>query len=673
MRLLRIDGINVDIDEQTAIGIDLQSYDVKNVGKPFINVSNTFSIPATSNNLTIFDNPQDPHSISMKVYQTSICDYWIDNEKIIDQAKVRVEDIQDRIILFIYEKKDFWEDIKKDLWPDFVDGLLTWLNVSKNLPVLTDPFTGSANDFLDPYFTATTGVILPYYIGNFGNYISLGQLQREETTLTGTPGLASTTVNTTITSDYVSGSPLLVVTTVSGITTLSIVASTIASDLNNNQAISEYYVASSDGAKLTLTAKEGRLNDGTLNIAISSFQIDNDPTSDNVNPGIPGSDGFLEKTFDPAFGGVSGEIYLKRKTLDEDGLGAHFCIYVRTIFEYIESRYSVDLLTSGGVLNGNIWDDIVAQKLFVPIRELDVFMRNNNCYFKINRTDSFLPLTDQKDKVDRTVYDFIVSFMNHMNVVKDELTIAGSKIIRFARFDDLKLVADVKDFSSNISGTPSFKPRIDGYAQKNIIKFKEVYPEGDSLTNSKTLECLNLNLDINADLIEIDAYVPSVLIANSESISYLADKESFKTFVFYVSDAYTADNINITYYEYSDALYFFPEQRPMQIAKLYDLNSEYNFLDEIIDYPKFYEIKKWLTINDIKDLQFFRQYYIKELGASFFINKIRGFNPYKANEPTTIELIKLGTRTPPPDPDLNYWTDGVSDAWTDGDNQDYWY
>lgn len=411
-----------------------------------------------------------------------------------------------------------------------------------------------------------------------------------------------------------------------------------------------------------------------LNIALSGTGVVDDPTSTLVQQGIPQPEYFGDQVFDPPIGNIGGWQHLKYKTLEGDAQGGHFCLYVKTIFEFIEDNYNVNLLTEGGLLSGNIWDDIIANKLFIPIRNLNVNMQTGNCYFKIDNTP-FLPLKDQKDKADKKVYDFVMSFIKHMNIIKDELYIGGEKVIRFARFDDLENIADVVNFSDRFTGVPKFKPRIEGYAQNNLIKFKEFYPEGNELINSKNLVCENLNLDVETDLIEIDAYVPSVVEANGESISNMLDKESFKTFTFYISDEYTDYKIITNYSDYVQGqteVGVFTRNDNLQIAKLYDLNSEYNFFSTVISKPRFYEAEKWLTIADIRNFEFFKQYYIQQLNGSYFINKIKGFNPDKSNKPTVLELLRISDKTPVTPPDLNYWTDGVGDGFVDGDG-DYFY
>jgi hypothetical protein len=547
MRLLRINDIDVDIDDQTAIGIDFQSYDVKQPGKNFINISNTFTVPLTANNKAIFGNAENPQSLNTDIYEESICNYWIDNEQLIKNAKCRVDEIQDRISIFIFQKDDIWDILKSIDWADFIPDFITWLQTTKSYPSSSSPFVGAFLDFLTTYSTTTEGVFLPMYFGNFYNY------------------------------DPPSGA------------------------------------------------------------------------EDSTN------------------------IWLKKTEFQE---GGHFCIYAKTIFEYIEDTYDVNFLTSGGVLPGNIWDDPFADAIYVPAKELTISFRLitvliHEIYFEPVTVSSelFNPLSGQRDKKDKTLYDFVNAFMQHFNILKDELEVNGDPVIRLARFDDLETIAEVKDFSGNLSKKPLYQPFIKGYGQQNRIKFKEIFPEGDTLLNSKTLTSLNVNSDYSIDLFDIDSYVPGFIEITGGVVPDLSITESFKTFVFLLSDGLTDDNITVWVNDTGGGTF---TALKLQKAALYSLTSEYNFLDDIITYPRYYEVEKWLSLTDLKDFEFFKQYFIRELNGSFFINKISGFNPDKSKEATKLEIIKISDRTPLVDPDLDYWTDGVEDAFTDGEG-DYFY
>jgi hypothetical protein len=216
-------------------------------------------------------------------------------------------------------------------------------------------------------------------------------------------------------------------------------------------------------------------------------------------------------------------------------------------------------------------------------------------------------------------------------------------------------------------------PKLNKYAQNNYVKFKDVYEDGSEFLNSKKITCSNKNLDINSDLIEIDAFVPAVVsTTDSKAVSFAKDSESFKTFTFYVSTQTTTKIVTTEYADYTASYSaFFGEGKNMEIAELYSLDSEYNLLDEIITYPKVYEIKKWLTIEDIRNFEFFKLYYIQDLSGAYFVNKIKGFNP-DSKQPTTLEVIKISDKTPAPVFDLDLWVDGVQDEFVDGE-LDYFY
>ena len=561
MRLLRINDIDVDIDDQTAIGVDLQSYDIKQPGKRFINVTNTFTIPATSHNLGIFGNAQNGQSLSTKIYDQSICDYWVDNEQLIKSAKCRVDQIQDRISLFIFQKDDIWDELKGVLWPDFLRDFMQWQLIQKGLYSAIFPFTGTFPDFINEFANNTEGIILPMTWGNLFSQ------------------------------------PLLDVP---------------GQFIERLDAI-YLYIKFTEGAPTPVTTESN---------------------------------------------------------------GGHFSIFAKTIFEYIEWKYGVNFLTSGGVAVGNIWDDLIAQRVYIDAKEVSITVTgtfdNYTIWFNpIVTNPVFLPHADIKDKADKTLYDFVNSFMQEFNILKDDLEIDGESVIRLARFDDMETLAKVVDWSSKMSGKPIFKPFIEGYGQNNYIKFGTIYENGDSLLNSKNLDSSNLNLDLKKDLFEIDAHIPAINISGTDSYLDLSKKEAFKTFTFMLSDGLTDNDITVLYYS-EGVVSSASATLKLPKAAVYSLDSEYTLLDEIITYPRFYEAEKWLTLSDIKDFEFFRQYFIRELNGSFFINKISGFNPQKSKEPTKIELIKVSDKTPTTPPDLNYWTDGVADAWADGDS-DYWY
>lgn len=559
MRILRINGVTADIDEQTAIGITLQSYDIKNPGLKKINVSNSFTIPLTANNQLIIGYAGHKNSISTNVYDSMTCDYWIDNVQLIDGARVRITEVSDRINLFIFEKKSFWDELKNYLWSDFINDYFDYL-VANGLPDITNPVSppgADIQDFLDLYkddiVGVESGIILPMYFSNLYNY---------------------------------------------------------------------------------------------------------DPA---------GGSTYLED---------SSNIYLKYypDTAAQMSLGGHFCTYIFKIFEFLEYKYSVNFLVNG-TADGNIWDDPVASVMYVPFRELDVRFKKSGSvttgyYFEIATNFNFYPEKDLRDKNDKTVYDLVNAFFQIFNIVKDEFYQGDDKVIRLARFDDIPTDADVVNWSGGVGGISKFVPFIEGLGQNSIIKNKSVYETGDALINSRNITCLNENLDARVDLFEIDNYIPNFIDISVGVVPNLSPKESFKTFTFLVTDGDTSDPITVHISD--DSSYEKTASFVMARAALYSLDNEYVFYESINQRPRVYTIKKWLTINDIIGFEFFKEYWILELGGSFFVNKINGFNPDKSWEATEIEIIQTGMRKPVEPETIDYYVDGLGNIFTDGNGNNFY-
>ena len=87
MRLLRINGTDIDIDGKTAIGITLQTYNIKEPGDRKISISNSFTIPRTAKNHKIIGFSGDSQFIQTTIYDSMICDYWVDNELLIKDVR----------------------------------------------------------------------------------------------------------------------------------------------------------------------------------------------------------------------------------------------------------------------------------------------------------------------------------------------------------------------------------------------------------------------------------------------------------------------------------------------------------------------------------------------------------------------------------------------------------
>lgn len=126
--------INLDIDDDTAIGIDIQCFDPKEPLKRKFKTSNEFTLPNTALNKRIFDYTSDPQkmiydkgSISSKLYFKTYCEYRIDNELIIF-GLIQVNKMSnDRISCYISPDTTMWDVLKSISWAEFEDIYLQYL------------------------------------------------------------------------------------------------------------------------------------------------------------------------------------------------------------------------------------------------------------------------------------------------------------------------------------------------------------------------------------------------------------------------------------------------------------------------------------------------------------------------------------------------------------------
>lgn len=345
-----------------------------------------------------------------------------------------------------------------------------------------------------------------------------------------------------------------------------------------------------------------------------------------------GEDDYIEtlgKLYLKYTGTVGGETW--------NGMGGHFCAFCKTIFEFIEDHFEVDLSVTDTSYDYNIFEDAVASVMFTPLRNLTIEHTGTGYYFRYNNDGKFLPEDTQDDKADKTLYDFVKVFFQHFNCLIDTAPTDTEKYI-IRRFDDISN-APIVDLSGRLSGMPSFIPFVEGYRQNNWIKFSGIYEGGDELINSKKIVCKNKNLDVGEPsdgLFDIDAYIPAGFVAGGDVVLDLSPADTFNSFSMFVQEAQASTTV-ASVQEGNEVT----ASLILKIAKCYELDSEYNTLAGIVEYPSMYKIKRWLTLTEVENLAYFARYYVRELNGYFFLNKIEGYNPEKSNEPTKIELIKL--------------------------------
>jgi len=536
MRLLYINSVLVDIDEKTAIGIDLQTYDIKEPARPKVTVSNSFSIPRTNKNLKAVGFLGGVQNTLTTIYDVGSCNYFINNLQYIKDAKVKIQSISDRIEIVIFQKNNIWDDLKKTKWADFEASYFAWLTC----PKVGSEYTGTFNDFIGLYITdgGSSELFLPI-------------------------------VNTDNSSLY-------------------------------------YMVLSS-------------------------------------NP----SSGYFES-------------------------GGCFHSFFISLFKYLEDTYSLDFYT-GTTFDGNIWDDAIGAAMYWNFRNIYPAQNGTGLFFGLITDQNpvlYLGTDLVAETKDKTLYDLVTAFIQKLNIMVIP-TDAGFKMVRF---DDLELYGGITEFSGMVEGLPKYKPYVDGFAQESLISFATVESGLNPLINSKTITCQNKNIEVKNELFKINAFIPKFTTRGglfSIAVPDISTTDSFKNFKIFVNNAADAGTVTVLI-SLLGGTSIISTKTTMKAAALYDINSEYTLLNTAMQYPVYYELKKWMNATTIFNLDFFKLYYFKELGGAFFINKIKGFNPELSKQATTLELFKISNKAP----DVNvitydYFTDGLDNIFEDGNNNEF--
>jgi hypothetical protein len=117
------DAIELDIDDETAIGFTFKSFDIRKPDNIGIAHSNAFTLPRTANNEQVHGFT----ALNDWVYDRWQCDYIIDNEYIIKGGRFMVEAVGDRINCSIFGRDSAWDAMAKESWSDFMVKYVDWL------------------------------------------------------------------------------------------------------------------------------------------------------------------------------------------------------------------------------------------------------------------------------------------------------------------------------------------------------------------------------------------------------------------------------------------------------------------------------------------------------------------------------------------------------------------
>ena len=115
--------IEIDLDEQTSLGVNVQPFDLTDPDRLILTHSNAFTIPRTSKN----DQLHGFFGLSDDVYKSYLADYYVDNLRVISNGRLFVSSVGERINCNVKSKDSGFVQMEKTLWGDFMNQYYQWL------------------------------------------------------------------------------------------------------------------------------------------------------------------------------------------------------------------------------------------------------------------------------------------------------------------------------------------------------------------------------------------------------------------------------------------------------------------------------------------------------------------------------------------------------------------
>lgn len=622
MQILKFNNQFVDIDSETAIGLDIQTYDIKEPGERKVNNSNSFTIPVTSNNIKILGFANNPQSASSIIYDYLECDYWVDNHKLIS-GKARIEEIADRISVSMYDRNSIWDQLAeipfRDEEPftnlDSQKGLqhqiLDWLQSEHGYPSQADPYT---------YDGSTTVKV------GFDNFMWDYFNPDAET-----PGLVFT----------------------KGITNLSNVES------DKPYVLHDFLEGFSNDYQITdriCTGYQGNIGEGDElyeNIHGGNFSITVFTLFKFLEYKFPDVVWGTANRYEYAGGAQARYLYLDDADFE-----------LNTIFDKVYGSYEEDNFTFKNTLIPlrNIRIHAYTTGPSEYDKDVNIYFTAITCEPNFDTTPKFGAFygtsTDNKYCDSKTAYDLVKQIFKQFNVLLDPIHYVDAStqmpsLTYFEMHFFNKLLESPIDqtFFTNL-GRSVYKPYIDGWKQNNYITFDSI-ESSDKTVGAINIPCNNKTLELggpNEPIYSIEAYTGNYTYYASVRKNIVVDQPgSLSDFYFVVKQSkryfkpfQVRHYINTPICYYLDMTEERNEFIDLEKQCVFVANSMVNHtVTELIqNRPVTYKIEKFVTISELKRLKFYTRYWIRELNGYFYINKIEGFNP-KSKSLTTFELIKI--------------------------------
>lgn len=344
---------------------------------------------------------------------------------------------------------------------------------------------------------------------------------------------------------------------------------------------------------------------------------------------------------------------------DEEGIkvitGNHYSSRFKYIIEYIKQQYNADTNNIGTIdfevgTAGCFIDSDLEQTAYLTLRGLSPAGSNTDAMY-FYASVFFVPESGYPDK---TLYDIFALFIKQFNLVVDSSVVGDETTYAIRCFSDIES-ANIYDFNRNIDLSDyDFEPKFAGLAQQNIVKYEFLPAEMSPQYKGAILRSSNMNLPYKSDMASIPVFCGEEFLIDGDTETLkISNNKSDKAKTNFIimkrqSQNYldlSGKNFNYRISGYNGGEFFTVlGAEPPSLGVPFDLSEIFSFMNTFFDKPKKYKIKKFFSVQEIRDLKKWQLYYIKELGGSFVISEISGFNP-RSSKATDVTVIKISDLT----------------------------
>lgn len=607
---IKINGEYADIDEQTAIGFNFQSFNPASPENLFLSYSNTFSLPLTAKNRKLIKFSDHVGYNSTEIYDKFDVDVFLCGFQLF-HGLVFVDSIVDRINMTVFDKLDFVEALKNIFFArpnteqTTVQGLLVeYVNANNSFSTYSDIVQYMASGTNDIWLPYSLGALSEHYIAEAGEFENGRKVEPRNTTET---RKANALIG------------------------------------QNTQKYGEISIGLED--------KYGKMTYKTQ-IGIPPVEIE-----------VASFDDYMNVCLCQYFGEANAWYGLNRVPSTRTG-GSYekgkIAKGIKTGHLMGKIPTIVDLIFDSIGVESNLSQMTEIQDLFVRIPDVaPVMMYDKDTdtwwqqFTKVFRgAYDFENFENDVCMSETTAWDLIKALIQEFNLVVDRsYNIAtGKQVYNFYKFNDIKTAERVQYRLTEIQ-EKSFK--IDGIKQKSVIAYEGTGGENDTDTSAGLLlECANRNIEEGSEkdvFFKIGRFLPSYYaVSDGDTLTNyldidLSDTDNMGKIIFLTPDFDHYANCNVwTLYE--SAYNYAVETQYQKIGLLPNnvrtnvgllvakqpavvSSGMYDQYQRMVKYPLVYKVNVVAEVANAMRHKSFQLCNISGLVGDYFIASIENYNP----------------------------------------------